>query len=50
MLNNIVILPMDEDLISHAYNAREILFKKRIKSEVYFVDNLKKALKYANKI
>jgi len=50
ILNNIVILPMNEDLISHAYNAREILFKKRIKSEVYYVDSLKKALKYANKI
>lgn len=50
ILNNIVILPMDEDLVFHAYNVREILFKKEIRSEVYFVNNLKKALKYANKI
>ena len=47
---NIVILPMDEDLIYHAYRTREVLFNKKIKSEVYFVNNLKKALKYANKI
>ena len=47
---NIVILPMDEDLICHAYKTREVLFNKKIKSEVYFVNNLKKALKYANKI
>ena len=47
---NIVILPMDEDLIYHAYKTREVLFNKKIKSEVYFVNNLKKALKYANKI
>ena len=47
---NIIILPMDEDLIYHAYKTREVLFNKKIKSEVYFVNNLKKALKYANKI
>ena len=41
---------MDEDLIYHAYKTREVLFNKKIKSEVYFVNNLKKALKYANKI
>ena len=49
-LNNIIILPMEEDLISHAYNVRELLFKNKIISEVYVVSNLKKALKYANKI
>jgi histidyl-tRNA synthetase len=49
IIENIVILPMDEDLICHAYKAREVLFNKKIISEVYFVNNLKKSLKYANK-
>jgi len=50
IIENIVILPMDEDLICNAYKTREVLFNKKIKSEVYFVNNLKKAFKYANKI
>ncbi|MDA9558382.1 histidine--tRNA ligase [Alphaproteobacteria bacterium] len=50
IIENILILPMDEELIGYAYKAREVLFNKKIKSEVYFVNNLKKAFKYANKI
>ena len=48
--SHIIILPMNDDLIAHAYKAREVLFAKQITSEVYYVSNLKKALKYANKI
>ena len=50
IISNIVILPMNEQFISHAYNTREVLFTKKITSEVYFVNNLKKGLKFANKI
>ena len=46
----VLILPMDEQYITNTYNVQEALFNLDIKSEVILSTNLKKTLKYANKI
>ncbi len=46
----IIILPLEEKIISKAYEIRNIILREDKTSEVFFTTNLKKSLKYANKI